>query len=67
MTRAEASEWGGERGYVTQEMLTKYLTDVQTPIYFISGPVAMVKALRQTLIEAQVEIDHIKTEIYSGY
>lgn len=67
MTRTTPVEWGGESGHVTYEMLTKYLKDLVTPIYYLSGPASMVKAMRQILIDAHVNEDNIRTEEYSGY
>ncbi len=67
MTRTMPEEWDGESGHVTKEMLTKYIKDLTTPIYYLSGPVSMVKAMRQILTEAQVNEDNIMTEEYSGY
>lgn len=67
MTRTTPEEWREERGHVTKEMLTKYIKDLSTPIYYLSGPASMVKAMRQILIDAQVNEDNIRTEEYSGY
>jgi len=67
MTRTTPEEWNGESGHVTKEMLTKYVKDLTTPIYYLSGPASMVKAMRQILNEAQVNEDNIRTEEYSGY
>lgn len=67
MTRTTPEEWNGESGHVTKEMLTKYINDVSAPIYYLSGPASMVKAMRQILTDAQVNEDNIRTEEYSGY
>jgi ferredoxin-NADP reductase len=67
MTRATAEEWSGENGHVTKEMLSKYVKDLNTPIYYLSGPASMVKAMRQILTDTQVNEDNIRTEEYSGY
>jgi Na+-transporting NADH:ubiquinone oxidoreductase subunit NqrF len=60
-------EWKGERGYINKAMLEKYINDLTTPIYYISGPAAMVAAMRKTLNEAGVNDDNIRTEEFSGY
>lgn len=67
MTRTAPEEWSGESGHVTLEMLTKYVKDLATPIYYLSGPASMVKAMRQILADAHVNEDNIRTEEYSGY
>jgi ferredoxin-NADP reductase len=48
-------------------MLLKFIEDLTLPIYYIDGPPAMVKAMRQMLNEAGVNDDNIRTEEFSGY
>lgn len=67
MTRATAEEWKGESGHINKEMLTKYISDLSAPIYYISGPASMVATMRQILTDAQVNEDNIRTEEFSGY
>lgn len=42
-------EKDGEAGYITKDMLKKYVNDLLKPIYYISGPAAMVAAMRKML------------------
>lgn len=63
----EDTNWTGERGYINAEMLKKYLTDINTPIYYIAGPQTMVTSLKKVLIDAGVNEDNIKFEEFSGY
>lgn len=67
MTRTTPKEWSGEGGHITKEMLTKYVPELTTPIYYLSGPAVMVAAMRQILTDAQVNEDNIRTEEFSGY
>lgn len=68
MTDTEGSkDWKGETGFFTKEMLQKYLGDLSLPIYYISGPAAMVTSIRKTLNDAGVDDDNIRTEEFSGY
>jgi ferredoxin-NADP reductase len=60
-------EWGGETGYINEEMLRKYVQDVKAPIYYISGPGAMVTAMRSILDSIGVDSDNIRTEEFAGY
>lgn len=60
-------QWAGERGHVTAEMVKQHVPDVQKPIYYLSGPEGMVKAMRTLLIELNVNEDSIRTEEFSGY
>jgi ferredoxin-NADP reductase len=69
MTEMEKSggEWQGETGYITKAMLLKYIDDPTLPIYYLTGPPAMVTAMRKTLGEAGVDDDNIRTEEFTGY
>jgi ferredoxin-NADP reductase len=69
MTEMEKSDqnWDGETGYITKAMLEKYVGDLTLPIYYLAGPASMVTAMRQTLNEAGVDDDNIRTEEFSGY
>ena len=69
MTQMEKSSktWSGERGFVTQAMLLKSVHDLSLPIFYISGPPAMVTAMRKILDDAGVKDNKIRTEEFSGY
>jgi Na+-transporting NADH:ubiquinone oxidoreductase subunit NqrF len=59
--------WGGETGFIDQEMLSRYLKRAASPIYYIAGPPAMVTALREMLNHAGVDDDDIRMEEFAGY
>jgi ferredoxin-NADP reductase len=59
--------WAGETGYVTRDMLERYIDDLTVPIYYCSGPAALVSAMRKLLTEAGVNEDNIRTEEFVGY
>lgn len=69
MTEMEnsAQDWDAETGIITKEMLSRYLGDLSTPIYYLCGPASMVAAMRKILNEAGVDDDNIRTEEFSGY
>src|SRR4051812_45508014 len=69
MTEMEKSNkvWSGETGFITAAMLTKSIADFNLPIYYISGPRAMVAAMRKALNESGVRDDKIRTEEFTGY
>ena len=69
MTGMEKSlrEWNGENGLINGEMLTKHLSSLQGPIYYLAGPPAMVAAMRNVLTKAGADEDDIRTEEFSGY
>ena len=51
----------------TKALLEKYIGDLSQPIYYISGPASMVTSIRETLTEAGVDEDNIRTEEFAGY
>jgi ferredoxin-NADP reductase len=62
-----SDDWRGERGGIKVEMVKKYVPDLNKPIYYLSGPEGMVKAIRQLLVGLQVNEDNIRTEEFTGY
>ena len=65
-----SSDWKGERGFIDEAMLAKYLTkdDLANSIFYICGPPAMLNAMQQLLSkEIEVPQDRIKIEVFTGY
>jgi ferredoxin-NADP reductase len=60
-------EWKGETGLVDKETLSRHLTTLHGPIYYIAGPPAMVAGMRKMLVGAGVDEDDIRTEDFAGY
>jgi ferredoxin-NADP reductase len=60
-------KWEGETGLINREMLTRHLSNLQGPIYYIAGPPAMVTAMRKVLVASSVDEDDIRTEEFAGY
>ncbi|MDX8525394.1 FAD-dependent oxidoreductase [Mesorhizobium sp. MSK_1335] len=61
------AEWRGEQGYITQEMISKYVGDIAAPVYYVAGPEAMVSAMQTLLREAGVKGKDVKMETFLGY
>lgn len=61
------SEWDGEKGRITAEMISKYVYDVKGSQYFFTGPYPMVKDLKQTVLDMGVARDSIVSEDFEGY
>ncbi|MBZ5537708.1 MAG: FAD-dependent oxidoreductase [Acidobacteriia bacterium] len=59
--------WHGEVGLIDKEMLSKYLKDAVSPIYYVAGPPGMVKGLHTIINEAGVGDDDIRAEEFAGY
>lgn len=69
MTEMEKSQriWNGETGYINKEMISRYVHDLMSAIYYLAGPSTMVSAMRKLLNEIDINDDNIKTEEFSGY
>lgn len=69
MTKIEesAQPWQGETGVIDKAMLLRFLGDLGTPIYYISGPPEMVNATQKMLGKAGVKSSNIRAEEFSGY
>jgi len=60
-------DWGGEREYITREMIEKHVGDVTAPVYYVAGPPAMVSAVETLLSDAGVKNENVRAEAFSGY
>lgn len=69
MTQMEKSNcsWTGETGYLDHAMLTRHLEGIESPLYFLVGPPAMVQAFRTMLETVGVRNTDIRTEEFAGY
>ena len=61
------SKWEGETGLIDKSMLSRHLSDLQGPIYYIAGPPAMVKDMRKMIVESGIDKDDIRTDEFAGY
>jgi ferredoxin-NADP reductase len=59
--------WKGRTGHISSEMLFAQVRPVRGPIYYIAGPSDMVAATSQTLGDAGVDEEDIRTEEFAGY
>lgn len=69
MTQMNASKqpWGGETGIIDEAKIKLASEGLDEPIYYLAGPPAMVEALRETLEDADVDEDDIRSEEFFGY
>ena len=69
MTQLENSTclWTGETGPLDHVMLTRHLQGIESPLYYVVGPPAMVKGFRTMLESAGVRKVDIRTEEFAGY
>jgi Na+-transporting NADH:ubiquinone oxidoreductase subunit NqrF len=68
MTNMETSResWDGERGFITADMLTNYLSDVHTPLYYLVGTPGFTKAMENILSGFGIEKESIKQDPFVG-
>jgi ferredoxin-NADP reductase len=59
--------WQGQKGLIDAPLLAKHLEGVGSPIYYVTGPPAMVKAMRTILKGTGIDDDNIRTEEFAGY
>ena len=59
--------WDGETGHIDQGMLSRHLTDLHRPIYYIAGPPALVAGMSDMLVGAGVDEDDLRSEEFAGY
>ncbi|MGH8771972.1 MAG: oxidoreductase, partial [Burkholderiales bacterium] len=59
--------WEGETGLINESLVKKVSGDLAGPIYYLAGPPAMVEAMRQTLNQANIDDDDIRSEEFFGY
>ncbi|GIW65502.1 MAG: oxidoreductase [Candidatus Parcubacteria bacterium] len=70
MTQMENSfkYWDGERNYINEEMIKKYLgKEIINTIFYIAGPPQMSQAMYKLLSNMGVDEEKIKGENFSGY
>ena len=59
--------WSGARGLINHALLEKYLKGVSSPVYYITGPPAMVKAMHTILTDTGTDDDNVRIEEFAGY
>lgn len=69
ITRPEESKttWTGETGRISQNLIKKYVSDIQKPWYMIAGPPKMVEAMEQMIKEMGAPNEQIRKENFTGY
>ena len=52
---------------IDEDRLKRVSGDLAAPIYYVAGPPAMIEAVRQTLNQAGINDDDIRSEEFYGY
>jgi ferredoxin-NADP reductase len=66
-TQKAAKSWQGETGHISHSMITKYVGDLQSPIYYIAGLPEMATAMKKLLTDSGVNEDRIRAEEFTGF
>jgi ferredoxin-NADP reductase len=61
------SAWRGPTGRIDGAFIKQYVSDLAQPVFFVSGPTALVAAMRTTLSEIGVDATRVKHEAFPGY
>jgi len=60
-------KWDGETGFVSVDLVKRFVEEVAEPVYYVVGPPAMVEAMQRVLDGAGITGDNIRTEEFYGY
>jgi glycine betaine catabolism B len=64
---AQGGERGQYPGYIDERLIRLAIPDYLERIFYISGPQAMVKALRQKLLAMGIRRSKIKVDYFPGF
>lgn len=62
-----AQAWDGANGMIDSAFVLRAIQNLASPIYYVSGPPALVQAMQQTLAAAGVDSDDVRSEEFHGY
>lgn len=60
------SDWKGEVGTLTPELITRYVTEPQHTLFYLSGPPGMVRAFAGVLVRNGAQKRNIKKDYFPG-
>ena len=63
----EKEDWKGLIGRIDETMIRKYVLDINSAIFYICGPPAMVEAMVNLLKQVNIDSARIKIERFAGY
>jgi len=69
MTEAEKSAkgWQGKTGFIEKALLTQYVNDLKSPIYYVAGLPEMTSAMKTMLADLGVNENNINAEEFTGF
>lgn len=66
MSRAEGTDWPGERGHITAALLSQTIPQLASRRFQLCGPPAMMDAVKALLQGLGVPADSVKTELFGA-
>jgi len=60
-------DWNGEEGYINKMLIKKHIKDMSIRHFYVSGPEAMVDAIKAMLTTMGVKDSHIHQDWFPGY
>jgi ferredoxin-NADP reductase len=67
LTVESPKEWEFEMGKLDRQMLSRHLSDLNAPVYYVVGPPAMVAAMKELLDDIGIDELQVKSEDFAGY
>lgn len=69
ITKPEESQttWNGEKGRISEEMIKKYVADINNTLFYVVGPPPMEEGTKKLLSDMHIFEENILTEAFTGY
>lgn len=69
LTKKESikSDWEGERGRISTEMIENYVVDYDKSVFYICGSQIVTKALEEVVLQMNIKAENIRKEQFVGY
>ena len=67
LSEVVGGEWGGETGYIDEHLIKKYIKDIESKDYYISGPEPMVDSMKEKLQSISIKDTSIHQDWFPGY
>ncbi len=64
VSHPEGTDWAGEKGRITKELIAKSVPDLASRYVHLCGPVPLMEAVKKELAELGVPKERIKTEAF---
>ncbi|HZE87313.1 MAG TPA: FAD-dependent oxidoreductase [Methylomirabilota bacterium] len=62
-----ASDWSGEVGRISSELLKKYVKNLKAAAFYIVGSAKMVEETKKSLVDGGIAEENIQLEDFTGY